>query len=120
MRNIHKPYWIPLHQTARKHGAQLIISNHGHQFVRIVRDGIAYMEVGSSRDTMQRALERGHGFKEGCSHYHVWGCVKGSKVELTVKELDGAKGAGRMFRTEEWDENGPKFDVGDHPYLRTV
>ncbi|MCC6590548.1 MAG: metallophosphoesterase [Bryobacterales bacterium] len=119
----HKPYWIPLlklgssefplHQIARKHGVQHIISGHGHQFVRIVRDGIAYMEVGSSGGTMQRALEQGHGFREGRFYHHVWGRVKGSKVELTVKELDGAKGAGRMFRTEDWDENGPKFDVGD-------
>ncbi len=53
----HKPYWIPLlklgsgdfplHQVAKKHGVRHIISGHGHQFVRIVRDGIAYLEVGS-------------------------------------------------------------------------
>ncbi|MBL8295473.1 MAG: metallophosphoesterase [Bryobacterales bacterium] len=119
----HKPYWIallklgsgefPLHQVARKYGVQHIISGHGHQFVRIVRDGIAYMEVGSSGGTMQRALEQGHGFKEGRFYHHVWGRVKGSKVELTIKELDGAKGAGRIFKAEEWDENGPQFDVGD-------
>jgi len=119
----HKPYWIallklgsgefPLHQVAKKYGVQHIISGHGHQFVRIVRDGIAYMEVGSSGGTMQRALEQGHGFKEGRFYHHVWGRVKGSKVELTIKELDGAKGAGRIFKAEEWDENGPQFDVGD-------
>lgn len=119
----HKPYWIallklgsgefPLHQVAKKHGVQHIISGHGHQFVRMVRDGIAYMEVGSSGGTMQRALEQGHGFKEGRFYHHVWGRVKGSKVELTIKELDGAKGAGRIFKADEWDENGPQFDVGD-------
>lgn len=119
----HKPYWIallklgsgefPLHQVAKKYGVQHIISGHGHQFVRMVRDGIAYMEVGSSGGTMQRALEQGHGFKEGRFYHHVWGRVKGSKVELTIKELDGAKGAGRIFKAEEWDENGPQFDVGD-------
>src|SRR5687768_11293923 len=47
----HKPYWIaplmtgatqfPLHQIARKYGVEHIISGHGHQFVRIVREGIA-------------------------------------------------------------------------------
>lgn len=119
----HKPYWIallklgsgefPLHQVAKKYGVQHIISGHGHQFVRMVRDGIAYMEVGSSGGTMQRALEQGHGFKEGRFYHHVWGRVKGSKVELTIKELDGAKGAGRIFKADEWDENGPQFDVGD-------
>lgn len=119
----HRPYWIallklgstdfPLHRIAKKYGVEHIISGHGHQFVRIVRDGIAYMEVGSSGGTMQRALEQGHGFKEGRFYHHVWGRVKGRKVEFTVKELDGAKGAGRMFRAEDWDESGPRFDVGD-------
>jgi hypothetical protein len=39
--------------------------------------------------------------------------VKGSSVELSVKELDGPAGKGGMFRAEEWDENGPKFAVDD-------
>jgi len=119
----HKPYWIgllklgstdfPLHQVVKKHGVKHVISGHGHQFVRIVRDGIAYMEVGSSGGQMRRALEMGHGFKEGRFYHHVWGRVQGSKVMLTIKEIDGAKGAGRMFKAEDWDEDGPKFDVGD-------
>jgi predicted phosphodiesterase len=119
----HKPYWIPLliagntqfplHQIAKKHGVEHIISGHGHTFVRIVRDGIAYMEVGSSGGTMEAALKRGHGFKEGRFYHHVWGRVKGSNVYLSVKEIDGVKGAGRMFRAEDWDENGPKFNIDD-------
>lgn len=119
----HKPYWIPilklgssdfpLHKIAQKYGVQHIISGHGHQFVRMVRDGIAYMEVGSSGGTMEAALKLGHGLKEGRFYHHVWGRVKGSKVELTVKEIDGVKGAGRMFKAEEWDDSGPKFDVAD-------
>jgi predicted phosphodiesterase len=119
----HKPYWIaalklgsgefPLHQIVKKHGVEHVISGHGHQFVRIVRDGIAYMEVGSSGGQMDAALKLGHGFKEGRFYHHVWGRVKGSKVHLTVKELDGPKGAGRIFNAEDWDQNGPKFDVSD-------
>lgn len=119
----HKPFWIALllagntefrlHQLAKKHGVEHVISGHGHTFVRIVRDGIAYMEVGSSGGTMETALRRGHGFKEGRFYHHVWARVKGSKVYLTVKEIDGAKGVGRMFRAEDWDEKGPKFDAGD-------
>ena len=62
---------------------------------------------------METALRRGHGFKEGRFYHHVWGRVKGSKVHLTVKEIDGVKGAGRMFRVEDWDEKGPRFDIGD-------
>lgn len=119
----HKPYWIaplklgsgdfPLHQLAKKYGVEHIISGHGHVFVRIVRDGIAYMEVGSSGGTMEKALEQGHGFKEGRFYHHVWVRVKGSKAMMSVKELDGPKGAGRMFKAEDWDENGPKFEVAD-------
>ncbi len=119
----HKPYWIPilklgssdfpLHKIALKYDVHHIISGHGHQFVRLVRDGIAYMEVGSSGGTMEPALKLGHGFKEGRFYHHVWGRVKGSKVDLTIKEVDGAKGAGRMFKADQWDENGPKFDPAD-------
>ena len=32
---------------------------------------------------------------------------------LTVKEIDGPLGQGRMFRAEDWDEKGPRFDTGD-------
>ena len=39
--------------------------------------------------------------------------VRGAKVSLSVKEIDGPMGEGRMFRIEDWDENGPKFDVSD-------
>jgi hypothetical protein len=39
--------------------------------------------------------------------------VKGARVEFTVKEIDGQMGEGRMFRAEDWDSSGPKFDVGD-------
>jgi len=119
----HRPYWIaplklgsgefPLHQLAKKYGVEHIISGHGHVFVRIVRDGIAYMEVGSSGGNMTKALEQGQGFKEGRFYHHVWVRVKGSKAMMSVKELDGPKGAGRMFNAEDWDENGPKFEVAD-------
>ncbi len=32
---------------------------------------------------------------------------------MTVKELDGMRGQGRMFRAEDWDAHGPHFDTGD-------
>ncbi|MGH9673350.1 MAG: metallophosphoesterase family protein, partial [Bryobacteraceae bacterium] len=60
----HKPFWIvplkmgsgefPLHQIARKHGVEHVISGHGHQFVRLTRDGVTYMEVGSSGGSISR------------------------------------------------------------------
>jgi len=29
------------------------------------------------------------------------------------RELHTIKGAGRMFKAEQWDETGPKFDTAD-------
>jgi predicted phosphodiesterase len=119
----HKPFWIlplklgsgefPLHEIAKKYGVGHIISGHGHQFVRMVRDGIVYMEVGSSGGNMIKGLRRGEGFPQGWFYHHVWGRVKESKVSFTVKEIGGAMGQGRMFRAEDWDEKGPKFNQGD-------
>ena len=118
----HRPFWIlplklgsgefSLHQIVKKHGVDFVISGHGHQFVRLERDGIVYMEVGSSGGRM-RGAERGQGFREGWFYHHVWARVKESKVTFTVKEIDGPDGRGRMFRAEEWKENGPVFDPDD-------
>ena len=54
----HKPFWLipvkfqssqfPFHQLVRKYGARYVISGHGHQYVRLVEDGIVYIEAGSS------------------------------------------------------------------------
>lgn len=119
----HRPYWIEglksqgtefaLHQIAKKYGVGYVISGHGHRFVRMVREGIVYMEVGSSGGTMGGKLIRGEGFAQGCFYHFVWARVEGSKVSFTVKELDGAMGRGRMFNADDWDENGPHFDTGD-------
>jgi hypothetical protein len=119
----HRPFWIarfkqgdtsfPLHQLAVKHGVTYVISGHGHEFVHMKRDGIGYMEVGSSGGTIQGHLRRGEGFRQGNFYHHIWARVKGGQVWLTVKEIDGMMGQGRMFRAEDWDENGPKFETGD-------
>ena len=120
---LHQPFWIfpliggdtgfPLHQVARKYGVEYVISGHAHQLIRLVRDGVAYLAVGSSGGSLRGPTVRGHGFKEGLFYHHVWVTVKGSKAFFTVKELDGAKGAGRMFRLEDWEQKGPSFDVDD-------
>ncbi|MBI3208163.1 MAG: metallophosphoesterase [Candidatus Solibacter usitatus] len=119
----HKDYWIgllrggnndfPLHKIVRDNGVKHVISGHGHNFVRIVRDGVAYMEVGSSGGGMKGKFLRGAGFKEGCFYHHVWARVQGGEVKFTVKELDGQFGKGRMFAAEDWDEKGPHFDISD-------
>lgn len=118
----HHPYWIdridekkefPLHEIAKKHGVDFVISGHGHVFVKRELDGIVYMEVGSSGGQMTGPLRRGEGFRDGRFYHWIWGNVKGSKVSLTVKEIDGPMGEGRAFKIEDWDENGPQFDVSD-------
>jgi hypothetical protein len=118
----HKPFWIRfiregqppvgLHAIVKKHSVEHVISGHGHQFVRLAYDGVIYMEVGSSGGRLG-GLRRGEGFRQGWFYHHVLVRVKGSNVNFTVKEIDGPMGEGRMFRAEDWDANGPKFDVGD-------
>ena len=119
----HHPFWIgeidntagdfPLHRLATKYGVNAVISGHGHRFVRRVHEGVTYMEVGSSGGQMTGGLTRGEGFRDGLFYHWMWARVKGGKVSFTVKEIGGGMGDGRMFRAEEWDRNGPKFDVGD-------
>jgi 3',5'-cyclic-AMP phosphodiesterase len=119
----HRPYWIdtirkqggdfPLHKLVKQYGVRYVISGHGHTFVRMVQDGIVYMEVGSSGGTMKGKLVRGSGFPQGSFYHFVWVRVEGANVRMTVKEIGGAGGAGRMFNAEDWDAAGPHFDTGD-------
>ena len=91
----HKPYWLaflklgsgefPLHQLARKYGVNYVISGHGHQFVRLARDGTVYMEVGSSGGKM-----KGDEFEKGWFYHHVLGTVKATEVDLSVRRCCGA------------------------------
>ncbi len=120
----HHPYWIQkiregeefrLHTLAKKYGVDRILSGHGHRFVRIVHEGIPYIEVGSSGGNMNGARIRGESFSDGIFYHWLWGHVKGSKVYLTVKEIDGPMGQGRMFRADDWntEDGGPDFDIAD-------
>lgn len=119
----HKPFWqakflagdtgFRLHTLARKYGVTAVVSGHGHHFAYMVRDGVRYMEVGSSGGGMRGKLLRGGGFRDGCFYHHVWTTVEGGKVSFTVKELDGQSGQGRMFDAADWNENGPQFETGD-------
>ena len=119
----HHPFWIQgfaeqggefeLHELAQRYGVDYVISGHGHQFVRMERDGIVYMEVGSSGGNMTKGLIRGEGFRQGWFHHWVWGRVQNNKVTFTVKEIGGPMGEGRIFDAEDWGEDGPKFDAAD-------
>ncbi|MCP5114801.1 MAG: hypothetical protein GY953_28565, partial [bacterium] len=119
----HKPFWVSafrsnntdfaLHQLVKKHKVDHVITGHGHVFVRMVRDGVVYVEVGSSGGTMQKGFLRGEGFSDGRFYHHVWARVHGGDVRLTVKEIGGQFGRGRIFSADDWDRNGPKFNQGD-------
>lgn len=119
----HKPYWVvflkagsgefPLHRLARQYGVDQVISGHGHQFVRMERDGIGYVALGSSGARIRRDWVPGQGFEKGAFYHFAWVRVKGAAAHITIKEIGGPMGQGRMFRAENWDANGPKFDVAD-------
>ncbi|MDP8979148.1 MAG: metallophosphoesterase [Acidobacteriota bacterium] len=108
----HKPFWLlplkfdsgefPLHKLALKYGVNCVISGHGHQFVRLARDGVVYLEVGSSGGNL-KGLDRGEGYDQGWFYQHVLVEVRGGKIEATVHELGPPLGQGRSVRLEYKD-----------------
>ena len=106
----HKPFWLipvtfqnsdfPFHQLIRKYGVRYVVSGHGHQFVRLVQDGIVYLEAPSSGGQL-----KGQGFVQGWFFGQVFTCVQGSQVEMLVKEVQSPMGKGHSFRAEEWLSN---------------
>jgi hypothetical protein len=67
-----------------------------------MQDGIVYLEAGSSGGKL-----KGQGFERGWFFGQIFTRVKGSKVEMTVKEVDGSLGKGRSFPIEELGVNRP-------------
>lgn len=120
---MHKPYWLvalrmgsgdfSLHEIARRHGVDYVVAGHTHNFARLARDGVTYVVVGSSGASLARYMADPANFARGFFYHHVWVHVKGDQVRLTVKELSGAGGQGRMFRAEDWEVDGPVFDPAD-------
>lgn len=104
---LHRPYWLvflklgsgefPLHRLAKTYGVNYVISGHGHQFVRLARDGVVYVEVGSSGARIPRETTPGGGFNEGWFYQHVLATVNGPGVRLTVTELGEPYGQGRTL-----------------------
>ena len=102
----HKPFWLipvkfqssqfPFHQLIKKYGVRYVVSGHGHEFVRAVDDGIVYIEAGSSGGKL-----KGQNFAQGWFFGQIVTQIKGPKVEMTVKEVDGATGKGRTFPAEQ-------------------
>jgi predicted phosphodiesterase len=106
----HQPFWLiplkfqsgdfPFHQLARKYSVSLIVSGHGHQYVSIMRDGVGYVEIGSSGGKL-----KGEGFERGWFYQHATVDVNSSRVDLTIKEIEAPFGQGRSFRPA-WNEQG--------------
>jgi len=114
----HQPCWLvflkfksgafPVHRLAREYGVEYVISGHGHQFVRLGRDGITYMEVGSSGANIGDVWNQDDAFAKGVFYHYVQVQVKGARAQLTVKELDPPFGKGRRFSAEDWGDDGLK------------
>jgi Icc protein len=114
----HQPFWLvfvklksgafPLHRLAREYGVDYVISGHGHQFVRLVQDDVTYMEVGSSGANIGDVWTQEDAFAKGVFYHYVQAQVKGTRAQLTVKELNPPFGKGRKFAAEDWGENGLK------------
>jgi 3',5'-cyclic-AMP phosphodiesterase len=101
----HKPLWLipvkfqnsrfPFHQLIKKFGVGYVVSGHGHQYVRAAQDGITYLEAPSSGGKL-----KGQGFAQGWFYGHVLVTVKGSNVDLTVKEIGAPLGQGRNIKSD--------------------
>lgn len=119
----HKPFWlVPIrvgqpgfafHEMMKRHKVDYVVSGHGHQLVHLEREGVHYLEVGSSGGSILRGLQMGQGFKDGWFYHYVWASIEAGKVEMMVKEIGPAWGQGRMFRLSDWTASGPQFDPSD-------
>ncbi len=99
----HKPFWLiavkfqnsqfPFHELMKKFGVGYVVSGHGHQFVRGALDGVVYLEAPSSGGKL-----KGQGYEQGWFYGHVLVTVKGTKVEMTVKEIGQPFGQGRTIK----------------------
>jgi len=102
--SFHEPFWLlplkfqsgefPFHQIARKYGVAAVFSGHGHQFVRLERDGIVYLEAGSSG-----ARLKGQGFALGWFFGNTVVDVSGGSVRIDIRETGPPFGEGRAFET---------------------
>ena len=106
----HEPLWLiplkfqsgdfPFHRLAKKYGVDFVVSGHGHQFVSMARDGVAYLEIGSSGGRL-----KGQGFDKGWFYQHGVATVKGSRADVTIQEIGPPFGQGRSFHPD-WSGQG--------------
>jgi len=92
----HVPFWIvpisfgsgafELHRIAKQYGVSAVVSGHTHQFVKFQRDGIQYLDAGSSGASLARGLNSGLGAKDGWSYGWTLCTVRGMQVEFNWRE----------------------------------
>lgn len=109
----HQPFWLiplmfgsgdfPFHRLIRNYNVNYVVSGHGHQLVRMERDGIVYLEAGSSGGKL-----KGQGFAQGWFYQHSLAQVKGLQVAITIKEIGPPFGQGRTINAADWTGQGPK------------
>jgi predicted phosphodiesterase len=95
----HKPFWLtflqfqsgefPLHRLARQYGVRYVISGHLHFLLRRERDGVTYVQMGSSGARIEPDYDR------GAFYQHALVEVRGDQVRFTVHELGPPYGQGR-------------------------
>jgi len=95
----HKPFWIPflqfqsgefpLHRLAREYGVRYVVSGHLHFLLKMERDGVTYLQMGSSGAKIEPDFEK------RAFYQHALVEVRGGEVRITVHELGPPYGEGR-------------------------
>ena len=124
----HQPFWMGyvaagdkqarLHQICKQYAVDWVLTGHGHTLVYQPFDGVQYLEIGSSGGSIGLHPDGlpNINFGAGKFFHHVFVRVKGGQVKMTVKELGGRAGEGRMFPVEAWRGNTPTWPVGSDVY----
>jgi len=72
--------------SPKQYGVSAVVSGHTHQFVKFQRDGIQYLDAGSSGASLARGLNSGLGAKDGWSYGWTLCTVRGMQVEFNWRE----------------------------------
>ena len=93
----HVPFWIlplsfgsgdfALHRLAKQYKVAAVVSGHGHQFVKFTRDGVQYLEAGSSGASIARGTSSGLGAAEGWFYGWTLCRVQGMHVDLEWRKV---------------------------------
>jgi len=105
----HRSFWLipmklhmkdlALHTLARRYGVCCVISGHGHQYQSLSKDGILYLEVGSSGANLGGGVQ----YEDGWFYQYVYATVTGPHIEFEVRELSAPFGQSRIKKL------GPAF-----------